>query len=52
MRRRVRKAELGADGVGLLRTEFLFLDRDDRADRGRAARGLRARSPRRSRAGR
>ena len=33
--------ELGAEGVGLLRTEFLFLDRDDAPDRGRAARRLR-----------
>ena len=27
----------GAEGCGLLRTEFLFLERDHRADRGRAA---------------
>ena len=42
----------GADGVGLLRTEFLFLGRDDARRRGRAVRGATAPSPARSTAGR
>ena len=35
-----RAVEQGAEGCGLLRTEFLFLDRADAAQRGRAGRGL------------
>ena len=35
----------GAEGVGLLRTEFLFLDRAEPPERGRAGRGADARSP-------
>ena len=50
--RRAPAVEQGAEGVGLLRTEFLFLDRDAAAGRGRAGRGAHARSPRRSAAGR
>ena len=42
--------EQGAEGVGLLRTEFLFLDRDELPDRGRAGRGLRDRGARARRA--
>ena len=41
----------GAEGCGLLRTEFLFLDRKSRAERGRAAGALPARSSMRSPAG-
>jgi signal transduction protein with GAF and PtsI domain len=32
--------EVGAAGVGLFRTEFLFLNRDEHARRGGAVRGL------------
>ena len=39
--------ELGAEGVGLLRTEFLFLGRDEPPERGRAGRDATRRSPRR-----
>ena len=35
-----RAVEAGAEGVGLLRTEFLFLERETRADRRGAIRGL------------
>ncbi|MCK7491883.1 MAG: PEP-utilizing enzyme [Comamonadaceae bacterium] len=37
------RCEAGADGIGLFRTEFLFMNRDRPARRGRAVRGLRAR---------
>ena len=39
-RRRRPAVERGAEGCGLLRTEFLFMDRAARAGRGRAARRL------------
>ena len=42
----------GAEGCGLLRTEFLFLERRDAAERGRAARPSTSSSPRRWAAGR
>ena len=44
-------AALGAEGCGLLRTEFLFLDRAGGTRRGRAGVALSARSSTRSRAG-
>ncbi len=43
-------AASGADGIGLLRTEFLFLGPPGRPRRGRAARGLRGRRRRARRA--
>ena len=43
-----RGAANGADLAGLVRTEFLFLGRDDAPDRRRAGRGVPGASPRRS----
>ena len=45
-------AAAGADGAGLVRTEFLFLDRDDAPDVAETGSGSTPRWPRRSAAGR